>query len=40
MKMIILKGIVDKLMKNGIETINYGTGESGLIEIYCDGTLI
>ena len=28
------KIIVDKLVENGIETINYGTGESGLIDYF------
>ena len=28
------KRIVDKLAENGIETINYGTGESGLIDYF------
>lgn len=28
------KSIVDKLAENGIETINYGTGESGLIDYF------
>ena len=30
------KKIVDKLAENGIETINYGTGESGLIDYFWD----
>lgn len=30
------KVIVDKLAANGVETINYGTGESGLIDYFWD----